>query len=259
MAATAVHSAWRWSRALFLRGAPPRVHRLGALSAGLVLAASAAGMPALATVAADLREGLEDIYQEDAIQRELPEEAARESGVRFVGAPYAFFALFAAAAMVLLAVWLVDADWERLGERLAALRGRGGKEGGARPPPANRDRYRQADQLAASGQWAEAIHMVLIAALADLAAGARWPNAATAREIAARPRAGDDLRTLVAAAELAHFGGRAATLEQYRRARACALRIEACASARGGARGAGTDGIRPAVRDGFAASGQLPE
>lgn len=179
-----------------------------------------------APVEADLGQTLDAIYQKEGLQRELPQDTPRKSTVRFAGAPTVFFMLLAAAAVILLAAWLANADWERWGEKLSALRGRTRKERAA--PPAPPDWRREADLLAADGQCAQAIHLLLAAALANLAAGtAHWPNAATAREIAALPFAGSDLRALVAAAELAHFGGREATQARYRECRACALRIEA--------------------------------
>lgn len=214
MAATVARSAWRWPKAL---------------TVAVVLAASGVGSFARATSAdAELRETLDGIYRESAVQRELPEGAPREPTARFAGSPYAFFALFAAVAVVLLAAWLVDANWDRLGERFSALHGIGRKARALRRlrRPPRRDWYREADMLAANGRCAEAIHLLLSAALAELAGRApRWPNAATAREIAALPLAGGDLRTLVAAAELAHFGGREATQAQYHHCRACALAI----------------------------------
>ena len=213
MGDTAVHSAWRWSAAL---------------------AVGVLGMAALETFAvatpaeADLRQTLDAIYQKEALQRELPQDAPRKPTVGFAGAPNVFFMLLTAVALILLAAWLANADWERWGEKLSARRGRARKEGGTSSPSTRADWHREADLLAANGQCAEAIHLLLAAALAELAAGAaHWPNAATAREIAALPFAGSDLRALVAAAELAHFGGREATQAHYRECRACAVRIEA--------------------------------
>jgi len=81
-----------------------------------------------------------------------------------------------------------------------------------------------AEALAAEGHFAEAVHRLLIDALAILAAqaGHSFPKAMTSREILASlrlaPEAREALRELVDAVELSHFGGRPVGEPAWRRA-----------------------------------------
>jgi hypothetical protein len=71
-----------------------------------------------------------------------------------------------------------------------------------------------ADELAMRGQYGEAIHVLLLRTLQELAARLpeRLPPSLTSREILGRVRMPDDARAalgvLVAQAEVSHFGGR---------------------------------------------------
>jgi len=115
---------------------------------------------------------------------------------------------------------------------LAALRGTpSGKttSGTTEPAPAAgaelpRAALGPAEALAAEGRFAEAVHRLLIDALAILAsqAGHSFPKAMTSREILASlrlaPEAREALRELVDAVELSHFGGRPVGEPAWRRA-----------------------------------------
>ena len=178
--------------------------------------------------AADVAETLDRIYQEHGLQSELPSvadepEAYRLGLPQFGGAPYALLVVLAAVLVVLLVAWLANADREGWQQRLEFLR-RPNRSATA-PSPAPNPQLANADELALQGRYSEAIHALLLAALAGLSERAGWPSAATGREIAVRHVPSEDLRLLVAAAELAHFGGRQATPEEYRVCRSQALRL----------------------------------
>lgn len=180
--------------------------------------------------AADVAETLDRIYQEHGLQSELPGVADDESEAfqlrlpQFGGAPYALLVVLAAVLVVLLVAWLANVDREGWQPRLKFLRRP--NRSATSPSPVANPQLANADELALQGRYSEGIHALLLAALAGLSGRAgRWPSAATGREIAARHFPSDDLRLLVAAAELAHFGGRQATPEEYRVCRAQAWRL----------------------------------
>lgn len=82
-----------------------------------------------------------------------------------------------------------------------------------------------ADQAAADGDWARAIHILLLTSIERLRkqTGQGVPVALTARELIHHMRLPDqargDLAALVGAAELCHFGGRSADGALYARVR----------------------------------------
>lgn len=180
--------------------------------------------------AADIGETLERIYQDGGLQRELPGAADDDpdpfvaSLPRFAGAPYLLLVVVVAVLAVMLVVWLAGADPERWRGRLRSLRRP--PRSASEPLPSASPQLASADELALQGRYSEAVHALLLAVLAGLSGrDRRWPHAATGREIAARHVRNEDLRSLVAAAELAHFGGRRATREEYGICRARALRL----------------------------------
>ncbi len=180
--------------------------------------------------AADVGETLERIYQDGGLQRELPDAGDDDSDPfvaslpRFAGAPYLLLVVVVAVLAVMLVVWLAGADRERWQERLRSLRRP--PRSAAEPSPSANPQLASADELALQGRYSEAVHALLLAVLAGLSGrDRRWPSAATGREIAARHVRNEDLRSLVAAAELVHFGGRRATREEYGICRARALRL----------------------------------
>jgi hypothetical protein len=96
----------------------------------------------------------------------------------------------------------------------------------ARPSAAVLDRpLDDADQLARSGAYADAIHTLLLRTLHELARSAevRVAPAMTSREILARMRLAEDARDalakLIGTVEVTHFGGDAATSADYDRCR----------------------------------------
>lgn len=178
--------------------------------------------------AADVGETLERIYQDGGLQRELPADDDPHPLILslpwFAGAPYLLLVAVVAVLAVMLVVWLAGADRERWQERLRSLRRP--QRSAAEPSPSANPQLAAADELALQGRYSEAVHALLLAVLAGLSGrDRRWPSAATGREIAARHVRNEDLRSLVAAAELAHFGGRQATREEYGSCRARALRL----------------------------------
>jgi hypothetical protein len=86
-------------------------------------------------------------------------------------------------------------------------------------------RLDDADQAAADGDWARAIHILLLTSIEWLRkqTGQGVPVALTARELIHHMKltehARGDLAALVGAAELCHFGGRSADRELYERVR----------------------------------------
>ena len=96
-----------------------------------------------------------------------------------------------------------------------------------------------AEELAARGEYTEAIHTLLLRTLQELvrSAAVRVSPAMTSREILARvpllADARDALSGLIVAVEITHFGGDQATLEDYVRCRA-QFQVFAAAFQRGG-------------------------
>ena len=172
-----------------------------------------------------MAETLDRVYSEHNLQTELPitERPLAEPPVAFRGAPWLLAVLLAVGLIVLLAAWAASVDWQRLRER-KLVRGRQGRAAGGALGDGH-DWLGVADACARQGRYAEAIHALLLGALGVLAPNLRVPAAATPREIAATHLKVPDLLTLVSAAELAHFGGRAASEAEYRACRAQALRL----------------------------------
>jgi hypothetical protein len=83
------------------------------------------------------------------------------------------------------------------------------------------ERLGDADRFAATGDWAAAIHILLLTSIDLLRrrVGQAIPAAMTARELVGRARVPDparaDFAMLVAASELCHFGGRSANRTLY--------------------------------------------
>lgn len=88
-----------------------------------------------------------------------------------------------------------------------------------------RERLHDADRFAAAGDWAAAIHILLLISidLLRLRIGQAIPAAMTARELVGRAQVPDtsrvDFAGLVSASELCHFGGRPADRSLYDRCR----------------------------------------
>lgn len=176
---------------------------------------------------------LDDIYAEQNIQRQLPVAAPRSSPSRSgFGIPTAFaWGLLAAAVVGItaLALWLAGFGLDTVAVSRGRLPGQPGVEPRREPErtvPA--DWLRVADDLARRGRFGEAIHLLLLGVLAMLRTNDPPSEAATAREIA-RATVGphrERLQALVRASELAHFGGRSATREQFEACRRDAAEVD---------------------------------
>ena len=88
-----------------------------------------------------------------------------------------------------------------------------------------RERLQSADREAVAGDWASAIHILLLTSIELLRrrVGQDVPDAMTSRELVGEARlpaeSREDFAALVAAAEVCHFGGRAADQSLYERCR----------------------------------------
>jgi hypothetical protein len=88
-----------------------------------------------------------------------------------------------------------------------------------------RERLQSADREAGTGDWANAIHILLLTSIDLLRrrVGQEVPDAMTSRELVGEARlpaeTREDFAALVAAAELCHFGGRPADRPLYDRCR----------------------------------------
>jgi hypothetical protein len=126
-------------------------------------------------------------------------------------------------ALFMVASWLRSGGWDRLFEATAS--------GADEEVPAKsqrdqlKDRLSDADRFASAGDWAAAIHVLLLTSIDLLRrkVGQAIPAAMTARELVGRAQvateARADLAALVSASELCHFGGRPADRALYDRCR----------------------------------------
>lgn len=180
---------------------------------------------AFAVPGAEPAETLEGIYAEHNLQSTLPvyEAPSSDEPVRWSGMPW----LLPALGLVAVIAWLACVNFRRLAERFSkARRASVGADAAATAPKRRRDPFHDGDELARQGRYAEAIHALLLGVFAAVGNGARrWPAAATAREIATKHIRSEDLEALVAAAEVAHFGGRAASARDYAVCRSQAERV----------------------------------
>ncbi len=190
------------------------------------------------SASADVAATLERIYAEQDVQTEMPETPPgepRQPASIPAAQPLAGtvgVTLFVACVVALLLALAVTTDWAPLRRRLSGLPKRSAE---ATDATAERlpDWFPQADDLAAEGRYAEAVHALLLGVLSMPRSGERrWPAAATGREIARHLRS-DDLRQLVAAAELAHFRGQPASMDDFHRCRTRAIRIRESAVSAG--------------------------
>ena len=192
------------------------------------------------SASADVAATLERIYAEQDVQTEMPETPPgepRQPASISAGQPLAGtmgMTLFVACVVALLLALAVTTDWAPLRRRLSGLPKRSAEATGATAEQLP-DWFVQADDLAAEGRYAEAVHALLLGVLSmPRSSEQRWPAAATGREIAGHLRS-DDLRQLVAAAELAHFRGQPASMDDFRHCRRRAVRIRESALPAGSA------------------------
>ena len=184
------------------------------------------------SASADVAATLERIYAEQDVQTEMPETPPGEprQPISIPSAnPVGAMTLFVACVVALLLAFAVTTDWAPLRKRLSGRPRRSARPAGATAEQLP-DSFVQADDLAAQGRYAEAVHALLLGVLSMPRSGERrWPAAATGREIARHLRS-DDLCQLVAAAELAHFRGQPASMDDFRHCRTRAVRIRESAS-----------------------------
>ena len=213
-----------------------------------------------------VREAVEEVFSSDQIQKELPFSTGSGEGLRFESdgqgdlpdefqlVPPSEVKLFKLpkevaevlrvlfwAVMIiglgLLVFFLVQElpmlRWRRDRPETVGVPGDlwGAKAGGS--DLADQATLDLADRLAAEGRFGEAVHVLLLYSLQVLRRhlDRKLSPSLTAREIvglvplSAERR--DDLRLLISAAELCHFGGRSASATEYRGCRETYLRFAA--------------------------------
>lgn len=190
-----------------------------------------------ATASTDVDAVLDAIYQEQDIQRRLSIVVPDDPPAPGIGIPPVFGWVVLAGVAVgaaVLAVWLMAFNLDAVGQRRKRRASR--TLGVEFPDPGTQvpgDWLKTADSQARQGRFAEAIHLLLLGVLALLPrADDQTSEAKTAREIA-RTHVGphpERLHALVRASELAHFGGRPATQEQFEDCRRDAVEIDRAAS-----------------------------
>jgi hypothetical protein len=201
------------------------------LVASVAFAAAAAPAPSGDTV----QRAVERVYGASGYQREMPDVLAPPMPPRrqppdeiMVPAGDGFVTFLLAGALVIalamIAMRLMGGGWRW-------SRQADGPDAPSTPGAARAQqveviaRLDDADQAAAEGDWARAIHILLLTSIERLRrhTGQGVPVALTARELIHHMRLTDqargDLAALVGAAELCHFGGRAADRTLYDRVR----------------------------------------
>ncbi len=199
------------------------------LAAAVALAGAATAAPAGDQ---KVRDAVSSVYDWAGYQRELPGEQeppkpqppSRLWQVDL--GPFVNYLLIGLVAVVLVvvALRLLSGEWTLSGH-------------GAEPPAPEqqapgkarreqlRERLQSADREAVAGDWASAIHILLLTSIDLLRrrVGQDVPDAMTSRELVGEARlpvdTREDFAALVAAAELCHFGGRAADQSLYQRCR----------------------------------------
>jgi hypothetical protein len=204
---------------------------LAAIAASLACSALAAPAPSGDAV----QRAVERVYGASSYQREMPDVQAvplpppkPQPDETMVPAGNGVVTLLLAGALVIavamIAMRLLGGGWgwSRKAE---------GGDAEATPGQARTERVEviarldDADQAAADGDWARAIHILLLTSIERLRrhTGQGVPVALTARELIHHMRLGEqargDLAALVGAAELCHFGGRPADRALYERVR----------------------------------------
>jgi len=202
----------------------------------IVLAVAVAlGVAASAAPAGDgkVRDAVSKVYDWAGYQRELPGEQeppkprppSRNWEISFDLGSIVNYLLIGLVVVVLVvvALRLLSGEWTLLPR-------------GAEPPApeqtpgtARREQLRarldSADREAVAGDWASAIHILLLTSIDLLRrrVGQDVPDAMTSRELVGEARlpaeTREDFAALVSAAELCHFGGRAADKPLYERCR----------------------------------------
>jgi len=192
--------------------------------------------------AEEVRVKVRAVFADPRYQRELPPHSAPEpsSSSRLPGggaagqvlvpavgavAPLAMLVIYTlvVVAIVLVVVWIVSEVTRRRRGPKAAPPAQGDAEGAERGRPEREALPGDATRLAAEGRFGEAIHVLLLVAIRQLAERSRVPVQAsrTSRELARLlPLAGDGRKAfeeLVRAVELTLFGGVPAGAEDWER------------------------------------------
>ena len=203
----------------------------------IVLAVAVAlGVAASAAPAGDekVRDAVSSVYDWAGYQRELPGEQEppkpqpppRTWKLSFDLGPIVNYLLIGLVVVVLVivALRLLSGEWT-LSRRGAEPPAPEQQTPGTARREQLRERLQSADREAVAGDWASAIHILLLTSIDLLRrrVGQDVPDAMTSRELVGEARlpaeAREDFAALVAAAELCHFGGRAADQPLYERCR----------------------------------------
>jgi hypothetical protein len=212
----------------------------------LVLGSLAAASHASPEVIQDKAQNLlAEGYQTDLPRKPSIEEILEASGRRLDHEPPPPKKLQGSTPVTTLLLWVVvgGAIFLLLSFFLSELRGRAGKaEAGGGASPGDGDAalterpLGDAEALAREGRFGEAIHVLLLRTLAELARRVAVPTSLTSREILTEAElpagAHDALRSLVVAVEVSHFGGATPGREDYE---ACVDRFRAFVDAYRGA------------------------
>lgn len=216
-----------------------------AAAAGLLLAVLPLLLPLAGAYAQSggdaVREARDRVLADDAYQTALPEPRELPDIEPFSIPPWLAETLYWAiligiAALVLF--FLGNLALDLLRNRSAFKPNRERHDGTLRieTPPIERravdtGTLTEADRMAAEGRFSEAIHLLLLVALARLRRelGPRVAPALTGREVLRLPGlpggTTEPLATMVQLSEINHFGGRTAAEPDYRRCRADFLRF----------------------------------
>jgi hypothetical protein len=172
--------------------------------------------------AAGVRAEIDRVYDWAGYQRDLPEEApeppAREFTIELGGLGDTFLYGLLLIGVVGFVLWLRSTGWNPLSPRDGPVPDEATAVISSNAP---RVRLGEADRSAVAGDWASAIHILLLTSIELLRRreGHEVPPAMTARELVEHARLSEparaDLAALVSAAELCHFGGRAANRSLY--------------------------------------------
>jgi len=204
---------------------------------------------------ADVRKTAEAVTRELEVQSRLPNESGTPEADQprrtspfpslgtssfFIPGGKALFTLFqwsliAIAALALLALVAIFFR-EPLADRFRPVIYPSGAPPGPAPPPANPlELLAQADRFAADGRYADAMHCVLLAAMAQLGATAAASDSLTSWELLRTANLADEqvrtLRDLIVRVERAWFGRFPAGPEDYRQVRAVFYNFAAAGSA----------------------------
>jgi hypothetical protein len=202
----------------------------------IVLAVAVAlGVAASAAPASDqkVRDAVSSVYDWAGYQRELPGEQPppKPQPPKNWNLPFNLGSIvnylligLVVVVLVVVALRLLSGEWT-LSRRGAEPPAPEQQTPGTARREQLQERLQSADREAVAGDWASAIHILLLTSIELLRrrVGQDVPDAMTSRELVGEARlpdgSRDDFAALVAAAEVCHFGGRAADRSLYERCR----------------------------------------